>query len=498
MLRRRPRHRALVHPLVHVLGAAALLLARPASSQTPAAAPAASAPAASAPAASAPTASGATARAALVARLDSLATAFLREGPAAGVTVGVVRGADTLVLRGYGWADTSARRAAGPATVYRTGSITKQFTAAAVLQLVGQKRLSLDDTLGRFLPQYPQWGRITIRQLLNHTSGIPSYTGNAAWRARLAEPLAPDTVLGFVARDSFDFAPGTQFRYNNTGYFLLGRVLERVTKTPYPELVRRQFFQPLGMRSAAYCPDAPRDSVFAAGYDRQGSRYAPAAPLSMTSPYAAGALCMSVPDFLRWQAALTSGRVVPPAVYARMSRSDTLSDGKASGYGWGLAPMRVGTHAAVQHGGAINGFATQQLWLPDDSLRVVVFANTGGSPTDRLAYNLAAVVVGEPLRAGPKPLVAVPLPATVRDAAVGRYLLALGTRTLALTLRAEGEGLVGQAEGQGTIPLLYLGDDTFGASFDPAMRLTLVREGGRVVRVTLLQGGATVDGPRQP
>jgi|GEM_PF-524382 CubicO group peptidase (beta-lactamase class C family) len=449
-------------------------------------------------------------RGALVARLDSLATAFLREAPAAGLTLAAVRGADTLVLKGYGWADTAARRAAGPGTVYRVGSITKQVTAAAVLQLVDQGRLALDDTLGRFLPQYPRWGHVTVRQLLNHTSGIPSYTGSAAWAARsarMAEAVAPATVLGFVAAQPFDFAPGTAFRYNNTGYFLLGQVLERITGQSYAALVRERFFQPLGMSRSAYCADAPADTISATGYDRAGpdpkAGYRAAAPLSMTAPYAAGALCATAPDLLRWQAALTGGRVITAATYARMSRSDTLADGRPTGYGWGLYAARLAGRRLVHHAGDINGFSGQQLWLPDDSLRVVVLTNTLGSDPDRLAANVAAAVLGLPFRPAPAPVAslppAVPLPAALRDAAPGTYVLPRpGGEVLALTLRAEGDGLVGQAPGQPATPLVYLGEATFGAAFDPAMRLRVVVTGGRGTKVVLRQGGTTIEGPRQP
>ncbi len=455
---------------------------------------------------SAPAASTPPSRTAVVARIDSLATAFLHEAPAAGLTLAAVRGADTLVLKGYGWADTARHRAAGPNTVYRVGSITKQFTAAAVLQLVEQGRLSLADTLGRFLPQYPQWGRVTIRQLLSHTSGIPTYTSSPAWGAHMAESLAPDTVLGFVARQPFDFAPGTRFRYDNTGYFLLGRVLERVTGQPYPALLHARFFGPLGMTHSTYCPDAPTDTAYAAGYDRVSPNatagYRPTTPISMSSPYAAGALCLTVPDFLRWQAALTDGHVVAPATYARMSRSDTLTNGQATHYGWGLAPARLGTHAVVEHGGDINGFSAQQLWIPDDSLRVVVFTNTLGSNPDRLATNVAAAVLGLPLRPAPAPSAplssAVPLPAALREAAVGTYGLQLPGQTLPLILSVEGDGLVGQATGQPAFPLIYLGDDTFGAAVDPTLRLRVVVEGGRATKIVLQQHGATFEGPRQP
>ncbi len=438
-------------------------------------------------------------RAVLVARLDSLAKAYRSDGRSVGLTIGVVRGADTLLLRGYGWADSAARRPASAETVYRIGSITKQFTSAAVLQLVQQNKLALDDTLGRFLPRYPQWGRVTIRQLLGHTSGIPSYTGNATWAKRMAEPFAPDSLLAFVARDTFDFAPGAGYRYNNTGYFLLGQVLERVTGTPYAELLRTRMFAPLGMRGATYCPDEPAGPTHAAPYDRTPAGNAPAQRISMTTPYAAGSLCLSVPDFLRWQAALTSGRVVDTALYTRMCRSDTLSDGKPSNYGWGLAPAMLGSHPMVQHGGDIPGGSAQQLWLPADSVRVVVFTNTLGSGPGALARNLAAAVVGEPLRAAPAAPVAVALPPELRDAVVGSYVLAGPSgRAMPLVVRRDGERLVAQPEGQGAMPLVYIGEETFGVGSDAAIRLRFAREGAKVTRVTLLQGGQTLEGTRTP
>jgi CubicO group peptidase (beta-lactamase class C family) len=413
--------------------------------------------------------------------------------------VAVVRGRDTLVHEGYGMADAERRRPAGPGTVYRVGSVTKQFTAAAVLQLVDEGRLALDDTLGRFLPHYPRWSRVTVRQLLNHTSGIPSYTASARWRARIADDLAPDTLLAFVASDTFDFAPGTRFRYNNTGYFLLGRILERVTGTPYDRYVAERFFGPLGMGSASYCPASPADSTHAAGYDKRGpGETAPAAPLSMTSPYAAGALCMSTGDFLRWQAALTDGRIVRPATFARMSRSDTLTDGRPTNYGWGLAPGRIDDHRTIGHGGDINGFSVQQLWLPDDSLRIVVFANTLGSDPGTLARNVARAALGLAPVAPPRLPPAVALSAAERARYVGRYTLALPDRTLGFTVTERDGRLFGEGEGQGAFALVPLGDHAFGAPFDAATRFVFDVEGERATGFTLRQGGGAFRGTRVP
>ena len=440
-------------------------------------------------------------RAVLVARLDSLARAFLTDAPATGATIAVVRGSDTLLLRGVGERDRERHLPAGPATIYRIGSITKQFTSAAVMQLVEQGKVGLNDPVGRHLPQYPQWAGVTIRQLLNHTSGIHSYTASAAWQKRWGEDLAPDALVALVANDTMDFAPGTRYRYNNTGYVLLGMVLEKVTQRPYADYVRDILFSPLGMRSAAYCPSRPENDAYAAGYDIRNGTLVPTTYLSMTHPYAAGALCMSVPDYLQWQAALTSGRVVQPASFALMSTADTLIGGGRLNYGFGLVPGMLGAHRVIQHGGGVNGFSTQQMWFPDDSLRVVVFANTLGSSPERLAINLASAVFGLPLNSRPTPAPELPLAASDRAKYEGSFDLQR-TPGDVLTLRVfvDGDGLAAQAGGSGQekIPLRYLGADTFGAAFDPTMRLTIVLENGRATKARLLQRGATIEGPRRP
>ncbi len=346
-------------------------------------------------------------RAVLTRRLDSLSRAWLAIGPSAGVSYAVVRGSDTLLLGALGQRDYEGALPATNATVYRTGSITKQFTAAAIMQLVEQGRIALDDPMTKYLPEYPQWRTITVRQLLNHTSGIHSYTANPAWPATWGSDLTPAQLVAYVDKDTLDFAPGTQFRYNNTGYVLLGMILDKVTGTPYPTLMRERFFTPLGMRSATYCPSTPTKTDDAKGYDRGATAITSAKYMSMTHPYSAGALCMSVVDFLRWQTALTSGRVVSPASYTMMSTSDTVSSGKPTTFGFGLATALLGTHRIVQHGGGVNGFNTAQMWFPDDSLRVVVFSNTVGSNPGLLAMTLASAVLGVPMpvpaRAGAAP-----------------------------------------------------------------------------------------------
>jgi CubicO group peptidase (beta-lactamase class C family) len=335
-------------------------------------------------------------RAALVARIDSLIRDHLASAPAASAAVAVVKGSDTIVMRGYGFADLDARRAAGPTTIYEIGSITKQFTSSAIMRLVEQGKINLDDDLSKYLPRFPlQGNHVTIRQLLNHTSGIHSYTSSPAWRPHWAQDLTPDSIVGFIASDPFDFAPGTAWRYNNTGYVLLGMVIERVTGEPYARYLREQFFKPLGLRQTTYCP-APRDrdTSYATGYSPHGTLLVPAEYLSMTHPFSAGALCSSVRDYLVWQRALHGGRVVSAHSYSLMTTPDTLANGTRLTYGFGLAVAEIDGHHGIAHSGGINGYTTSQIYFPADSLSVIVFTNTDGRGPDRTAGDIARAVFG--------------------------------------------------------------------------------------------------------
>lgn len=442
-------------------------------------------------------------RAELVARLDSLATAFLAYGPSVGAQVAVVRGGDTLLLRGYGLADREPRRATTVDQRFRIGSLTKQFTAAAIMRLVDQGKLSLGDDLARWVPEFPLQGhRVTLRQLLNHTSGIHNYTDSPAWRALAADDLTPIQIVSLVARDTFDFAPGTRWSYSNTGYVLLGLVIERASGRPYAEFVHRELVAPLGLRHTSYCPSHPQGAEWASGYDVHKDSVLPAEYLSMTQPYAAGALCSTVGDFVAWQRALAAGRVVSPASYARMTTPDTLADGERLTYGFGLGVGTIAGHRMILHEGAINGFNATALWLPDDSLDVVVFSNTAGSGSGRVAQNLARAVFGLPLlpHRPPPPAAADSVEPTLRDELIGVYDLVLPNgRTLVLHVTAAGKGLAAQGEGQAPFGLTQLGNGVFGASFDPSLRLSFDRApDGRVTGATVQQGGVTLKGPRRP
>jgi CubicO group peptidase (beta-lactamase class C family) len=440
-------------------------------------------------------------------RADSLVLAYLAESKAPSAAFAVIRGKDTLAYGAHGVADMAGARSATPANIYEIGSITKQFTSAAIMKLVEQGKVKLDDDMSKYIPQFPLQGKkVSIRQLLNHTSGIHSYTSSEAWQKTWDDKLSPDAIINFVAKDTFDFAPGAGYRYNNTGYVMLGMVIEKVTGQKYADYLTAQFFKPLGLTHTSYCPSRTTDATFAKGYSKNASGVAaPAKFLDLSHPFSAGALCSTVGDLVKWQRALTSGKVVSPASFKMMITPDTLTTGRRINYGFGLVPGMVAGHQTVSHGGGIPGFTTSGMYVPDDTLSVVVFTNWDGAAPDPLAMNLLRAAYGlppaAPRQAGGAAAAAASttLSTADRDAIVGSYTLQLpGGQVLPIKFFLEGEKVMAQAEGQPSNEIRYLGNRTFGVAFDPALRFTFTFDGAKVTKVTLLQGGATIDGPRVP
>jgi D-alanyl-D-alanine carboxypeptidase len=436
-------------------------------------------------------------------RADSLVYTYLAESGAPSAAFAVIRGNDTLAYGAHGLADANPWRAATPTTIYEIGSNTKQFTSSAIMRLVEQGRVKLDDDLSKYVPQFPLHGqRVSIHQLLNHTSGIHSYTSSPGWTKTWNDPLSPDEIIKFVAADTFDFAPGTAYRYNNTGYVLLGMVIEKATGQKYADYLSAQFFKPLGLRQTSYCPSRTSDPAFALGYSKGPNGMTRAQFLDLSHPFAAGALCSTVGDFAKWQRALDGGKVVSPASYALMSTQDTLSTGRKINYGFGLVPGVFNGHKTVSHTGGIPGFASAATYVPDDSLSIVVFTNFDGESPQTLVQNLLRVAYGvDPVGRGSatRPTAAPSLAAADRDAIVGNYTLQMpGGQSLPIKFFLDGTRLMAQAQGQDANEMRYLGNYAFGVAFDPALRFTFTIEAGKATKVTLLQGGTRFEGPRVP
>ncbi|HEU4698890.1 MAG TPA: serine hydrolase domain-containing protein [Gemmatimonadales bacterium] len=459
-------------------------------------------------------------RAALAAQLDSLARAAVASGRAASVSVAVLRGADTLLLRAYGRADLEQEVAATPAAVYRIGSTTKQFTAAAILQQVEQGRLALDDDLTKYLPAYPTGGRrVTIAELLDHTSGIADYTSLGDRFGVLATRDVPqDTLVALFAAAPFTFEPGTKWSYSNSGYYLLGIILERVTGEAWADYLARHVFPRAGLAQTRYCDDASLVPHRVRGYQLVGTQFVNADPISMSIPYAAGALCSTPRELVRWMRALREGKVVSAASYRRMITAEgaarTPSPGDTSmHYGFGLFTRAIHGHRAVEHGGAINGFGSFLADFPDDSVTIAVLANTAGPVAGALGVQLAGAVFGAPVKPwAPMPPAAAPaaevaLTPAERARYVGVYRLrpagdALRASRMELTYHVYEENgrLMGWAPGEAPDRLVAEGDGVFHAALAPTARITFVTDGAAagapVRRISIVAGGSMLSGER--
>jgi CubicO group peptidase (beta-lactamase class C family) len=329
---------------------------------------------------------------------EILTSAYADDAPGAAALV--AKGGEIVFLDAAGMADLELGVPLAPDMVFEIGSITKQFTAAAIMMLAEEGKLSISDPITRYLPDYPPYGDgITVEHLLTHTSGIVSYTGIPGYMATEVRRDLPVEDLIDVFKDlPVEFAPGERYAYNNSGYILLGAIIEAVSGMRYQDFVRERIFQPLGMEQSYYGCSECLIPGRASGYGGGENGYTNQQYLSFTQPYAAGSLMMTVEDMLRWSKALFGGEVLSAESLERMTTPFTLNNGESTGYGYGLAIGDIRGHKAIRHGGGIFGFVTDAAYLPDEDVFVAVFSNDTASEIGpgMVATKLAALAVGDP------------------------------------------------------------------------------------------------------
>jgi D-alanyl-D-alanine carboxypeptidase len=345
---------------------------------------------------------------ALVERLDSIAGAGVREDRSVGVVAAVVKGKDTLLLNAYGKADVEGDVPATVDTVFPIGSDTKQFTAAAILQLRDQGKLSLDDDITKWLPDFETRGnKVTLRHLLGHTSGIVDLTEMPELRAMklMRNPtVTRDDVYKVISRYPFAFPTGSMQTYSNSGFWLLGLIVEKASGMTYEEYVEKRIFEPLGMTRSMYCNSSENVPRRAYGHGlRNGIKpFVRVIPIVHTATYAAGAICSTAEDLITWLQALHGGKALTPKSYVEMITPSTLDDGTPLRYSMGLF---VGEDSRglryIGHDGGGFGFSSQTRWYRDAQLAVVLLTNSEPDDTTVIAENLAAAVLPVPPAASP-------------------------------------------------------------------------------------------------
>ena len=420
---------------------------------------------------------------------DAAMKLFQRENGPGGAAI-VVKDGEVVYHKAFGLASIELGVPMQPDNVFRIGSITKQFTAAAVLQLAEAGKLSLDDEITRFLPEFNTHGeKITVRQLLNHTSGIKSYTGMDAWTPEVHKrDFTPDEMIAFFQDEPLDFKPGERFAYNNSGYYLLGYLIEKASGMSYEDYVEQKLFAPLGMKDSRYGHPTEIVPNRAQGYMPAAAGYQNADYLSMTQPYAAGSLLSTVADLATWYQAVAEGKVVSEASLKEALTPTALADGKTEAYGFGLSLIDVKGSKGYGHGGGIHGFLTASRYLPDEKVFVAVFSNCNCNDPGTAASMLTEMAIGKY-----EPLETVEVSEAQLETYLGQYELMPG---FVVTFTRAGDQLIGQATGQGAFPLQPTGDHTF-VNEQARLKARFNHDGdGKVVSFTLFQGGQEMEAKR--
>ncbi|MFC4819989.1 serine hydrolase domain-containing protein [Dokdonella ginsengisoli] len=312
-------------------------------------------------------------------RIDADVTAILDRTRAPSAVVAVVRNDRIVFRKAYGFRDSERRLAADVGSLYEIGSITKQFTAAAIVQLRDEGKLALDDKLSNFLPDAPHADEVTLRQLLSHTSGLPEYLDGPDIEEAATRPATFAQLMARIAGKPLVFAPGSKMAYNNTGYILLGRVVEVVSHRSYRDYVRTHLLDRAGMKRTFTVADESRLAGMAIGYQVRQGTLQRAPTIHDSFGWAAGNLVSTVDDLASWSTALARGKIVNKKSYEEMTTPAPVSEG-TSDYGLGLFVDSVRDQPRIGHTGGSFGFTTADEFFPKQNLRVIAFTNGSSDP----------------------------------------------------------------------------------------------------------------------
>lgn len=416
-------------------------------------------------------------------RLEEQAQAFYDAGMFQGTAI-VAQDGKVLFSKGFGMANLEWSIPNTPDTRFRLGSITKQFTAMSVLLLEEQGKLKTTDGVCAFVDECPAaWKAITIHHLLTHTSGIPNFTSFPEYSKTMAQASPPAESVKRFRDKPLDFAPGSQMKYSNSGYVLLGYIIEKVSGAKYEDFLQKNVLIPLGMKDTGYDWNSTVLARRASGYESDGAVVKNASLIDMSIPHAAGSLYSTTLDLVKWDAALRAGKLLSAESYKKYF-TPVMNN---YAYGWNVKD-RDGV-VVVSHGGGINGFATMILRVPAKNLVVVTLSNALPSQAGKLAEDLLALSLGKEVEK-PAKLTEVVVPVETLKKYVGEYALA---PTFILTVTLEGNQLITQATGQQKIPIFAKSQTAFFPKVMPA-EIIFEADGSAL---TLVQNGRSMPAKRK-
>lgn len=426
---------------------------------------------------------------------ESLGKVLPAEGE--GVVILAARGGKTIYQRASGLADRETARAVEMDTPFRIGSVTKQFTAAAILRLAEQGRLSMDDPLAKFFPDYPNGAKITLRHLLTHRSGLANYTSKPEFLSRVTRSVSPAEVIAWFRDDPPDFAPGEKFAYSNTNYFLLAEIVAKVSGRSFDQFLREEFFALLGLKSTGVFRNSDPPPGAAKGYSYDEGKLVPATDWDMNWAGGAGALYSTAGDLCRWTEALHGGRVLKPgSLQAMLAFPESADDEEGiSRYGFGLYHSEIGGLPVIEHNGGLHGFLSRVVWFPRQNLAIAVLGNAMPPPPEaapaRILTQVARGVLGDEIQTIVPQMDPTVDPATYGQF-VGCYDLAGGVQEITV----ENDRIFARYTGQKRFEVFPSGPDEFFFKVAEARMQFLRDSDGRVIALRHTQNDMTTRAAR--
>lgn len=426
-------------------------------------------------------------------RLDSILTQATADGGKPGIAVAVQRGDQVIYSKGFGYADVEHRVPVTPDTVFPIGSITKTMTGLAIAQLVAAGKIDLDAPASKYVPGLPPPARdALVHHLLNHTSGLVNYTDLPEFPRGAERAMTREEVLSWFSTKPLQFEPGTRYNYTNSGTFLLGLIIENVTKQPYDEYIRQHVLTPFDMQHTSMADWRTLVNHRAHGYQRGKTGLVNAPRYDPMIAFSAGNVMSTTGDMLKYRAGVFAGSTTPIAVRESLHRLDRLRDGTLVPYSLGcLVHVTLDGHRRIMHSGDISGFSAHYSYYPDDATTIVVLTNSdGGVPPVSLEAKLARVVLGiaEPRRDE------VPLSQALGQGYAGDYTMGpitFGFTRMGFTYK---DGVLfavfGGTGSEGpSLPLKYLGNGRFISTYDDEHTFEFGRSGSQRRLVSQFYGG---------
>ncbi len=378
---------------------------------------------------------------------------YEQDGP--GAVALIAKDGNVIYRKAFGNANLELGVSMNPENIFEIGSITKQFTSVSILMLLEQGKLELDDEITKFLPDYPTQGKtITVHHLLTHTSGIKSYTSMEGMRDIARKELSPTELIDFFKNEDMDFEPGEEYRYNNSGYIILGYIIEKLSDQSYAEYIEKNIFEKIDMSSSFYGSMTKMIKNRASGY-QENDGYVNANFLDLSIPYAAGSLMSNVDDMLKWQQAVKKNVFVKQETIDLAFTNYTLNNGEVINYGYGWGINDLNGVPSIEHGGGIFGFTSQGVYVPSEDLYVIVLTNCSCNSPGTVTTKIAALAIGKPY---PDMSNTVSLTKQELEKWVGAYEFEAGVVRF---IKLDGEQLLSQREGSSVFKIYPLTPNQF-------------------------------------